>query len=455
MKFLIAVLFLLSEIPARSNVTGIDAQNFNAITDGLDFVTVHSSETLEPGIFNLGLFLNYAANSLPVINFNKDGTNQEIKPKDRIATADFNFGVGLLKFLDVGMSVPNIVYQKVETEELHGEFVQQGVSELRTNAKIRFLGDKQGGIAAVLSANYNLLQDNPYMGQNGLFIYNGEFVADTTVKKFALGANIGYRKRMTGDKIPSAPIEPAKDQYIASTAVSYHFPSVQTKLIWEVFGAWPTKATENNYTQRANSSLETLLGVKTDVTPHLALHTGAGTELQQGVASPDWRVYVGLNYVFGPVWGSDTTARVSKKLKTPKSFDDTSHQESDETFQQAPKKGEETIVVRNINFAFDRDNVVLPGSKEVIAEMVKYIRKDPPYKSLVIEGHTDSFGSEEYNQDLSERRAQTIRKYMVEALKEEGGKITAAGMGMKHPVADNGNYQGRKLNRRVEFKITR
>ncbi len=455
MKFVIAAIFLLLEFHLLANVTGIDAQNFNASTDGLDFVTVHSSETLDPGIFNLGLFLNYAANSLPVINYNKAGTNQEIKPKDRIATADFNFGVGLLKFLDVGVSVPNIVYQKVETEELHGEFVQQGVSELRANAKIRFWGDKQGGVAAVLSANYNLLQDNPYMGQNGMFIYNGELVADTTIRKFALGVNVGYRKRLTGEKILNAPIEPSKDQYIGSTAVSYHFPTAQTKLIWEVFGAWPTQTTENNYTQRANSSLETLLGVKTDVTPHLALHGGAGTQLQRGVASPDWRVYVGLNYVFGPVWGTDTTARVSKKIKTPKSVEDTSHQESDETFQQAPKRGEETIVIRNINFAFDKDNVVLPGSKEVIAEMVKYIRKDPPYTALVIEGHTDSFGSEEYNQDLSERRAQTIRKYMVEALKEDGAKIKAVGMGMKHPVADNGNYQGRKLNRRVEFKITR
>ena len=50
---------------ALGNVVGVDAQNFNATTSGLDFVTVQSSQTLAPCIFNLGLFGNYARNTLP------------------------------------------------------------------------------------------------------------------------------------------------------------------------------------------------------------------------------------------------------------------------------------------------------------------------------------------------------------------------------------------------------
>ena len=56
---------LLLSMPAVANVIGTDTQNFNTTTDGLDFVTVQSSKTLEPGIINFGFFLNYAVNTLP------------------------------------------------------------------------------------------------------------------------------------------------------------------------------------------------------------------------------------------------------------------------------------------------------------------------------------------------------------------------------------------------------
>ena len=59
----LCVILVLSS-NALANVIGPDAQNFNPITSGLDFVTVQSSETLKPGIFNFGTFLNYAVNFL-------------------------------------------------------------------------------------------------------------------------------------------------------------------------------------------------------------------------------------------------------------------------------------------------------------------------------------------------------------------------------------------------------
>jgi hypothetical protein len=56
---------LFSLKSAKANVVGADTQNFNPITSGLDFVTVQSSATLSPWVFNFGYFLNYAVNSLP------------------------------------------------------------------------------------------------------------------------------------------------------------------------------------------------------------------------------------------------------------------------------------------------------------------------------------------------------------------------------------------------------
>ena len=79
----------------------------------------------------------------------------------------------------------------------------------------------------------------------------------------------------------------------------------------------------------------------------------------------------------------------------------------------------------------------------------------PSFTRLIIEGHTDSIGSDPYNMDLSLRRANTIKRWLVSHYHLPAGKIITIGRGKHRPIADNGNYQGRQLNRRVEFTIYR
>jgi outer membrane protein OmpA-like peptidoglycan-associated protein len=72
----------------------------------------------------------------------------------------------------------------------------------------------------------------------------------------------------------------------------------------------------------------------------------------------------------------------------------------------------------------------------------------------VIEGHTDSIGYADYNLDLSRRRADNVRDTLV-AFGLPAAKVSANGYGAQKPIASNGNFQGRALNRRVEFKVLR
>ena len=81
--------------------------------------------------------------------------------------------------------------------------------------------------------------------------------------------------------------------------------------------------------------------------------------------------------------------------------------------------------------------------------------QDELFKRLIIEGHTCSVGNEDYNRDLSKRRAETIRKLMIEKFHLHPSQIVAQGFGEARPITDNGNFQGRQFNRRVEFKIYR
>jgi len=73
--------------------------------------------------------------------------------------------------------------------------------------------------------------------------------------------------------------------------------------------------------------------------------------------------------------------------------------------------------------------------------------------NLAVEGYTDSTGSNEFNQKLSEQRAGTVREYLV----SEGlgaGSVTAQGFGEANPVADNATATGRQKNRRVEIIVS-
>jgi outer membrane protein OmpA-like peptidoglycan-associated protein len=76
-----------------------------------------------------------------------------------------------------------------------------------------------------------------------------------------------------------------------------------------------------------------------------------------------------------------------------------------------------------------------------------------PERTAVIEGFTDSMGSEEYNRELSQRRAESVKRYLVER-GVESNRLSSAGRGESAPVADNESAAGRQQNRRVEVIIS-
>ena len=71
---------------------------------------------------------------------------------------------------------------------------------------------------------------------------------------------------------------------------------------------------------------------------------------------------------------------------------------------------------------------------------------------MEIQGHTDNIGSAAYNKDLSQRRAESVRTYLIGKGVAEG-RLTAHGYGLEQPVADNKTEKGRAKNRRVEFRL--
>lgn len=111
----------------------------------------------------------------------------------------------------------------------------------------------------------------------------------------------------------------------------------------------------------------------------------------------------------------------------------------------------ETGDLPKILFEFDKDEIT-PESAPTLDLIAEVIRGNSKLK-VVILAHTDSVGTEEYNEDLSERRALAVKT----ALAKRGvppPSMRFRGFGFSRPIADNSTDAGRAKNRRVEFRVT-
>ena len=99
---------------------------------------------------------------------------------------------------------------------------------------------------------------------------------------------------------------------------------------------------------------------------------------------------------------------------------------------------------------FDFDRAVLkPESKPQLDELAKFLQANPALKVYVV-GHTDGLGKEDYNADLSKRRAAAVVEALVREHRIAATRLSAAGVGALAPIASNDTAEGQAVNRRVE-----
>jgi outer membrane protein OmpA-like peptidoglycan-associated protein len=156
----------------------------------------------------------------------------------------------------------------------------------------------------------------------------------------------------------------------------------------------------------------------------LAITLGGGSSISDAVGAPDWRIFASVAY------------------RHPA--------------EEKEQVVEEVLRTNKVHFEFDKARI-LAKSYPVLDEIIQTL-KHPKVQSVRIEGHTDSKGSDEYNQRLSERRANSIKQYLVRK-GVPSSKLSTEGKGESVPIAKNeidgkDNPEGRALNRRVEFHLT-
>ncbi|WP_137817150.1 OmpA family protein [Pseudomonas sp. 2FG] len=167
----------------------------------------------------------------------------------------------------------------------------------------------------------------------------------------------------------------------------------------------------------------------------------AGVEAQYNIDQGDteWAPSVGIGMNFGG--GSKPAAEVVEAAPAPVA----------EPVAAAEEPMELVRVELDVKFDFDKSKVKEESYGD-IKNLADFMNQYPA-TATTVEGHTDSVGTDAYNQKLSERRASAVRDVLVNQYGVGGERVNAVGYGESKPVADNATDAGRAVNRRVEAEV--
>ncbi|WP_176736795.1 OmpA family protein [Oligoflexus tunisiensis] len=430
---------------ALANIVGSDLQNFVPASTSVDGVTVNNALTLGQGRFGLGLFVDYATNTLPYFK-EEDGTTRDREKEfnDAVTTLDLQVAYGLTNWWDISVAAPFIVgQQEGEDDEPHGFYGRKGLVGYRVGTKLRVLEVGPFAVGVVGTAAYNRVQDNPY-SQRKWPSTSLELATSLNMGRWLLTANAGYRWRQgePGETIrEDLPVERFGDQVIYSAGAVVPLGSTWAVLA-EVYGArnWDDFSEES---PRATSINESVLGLRYDVTPEIQLHLGGGAEMQHSISSADLRAYTGIRWTIGAKETAPVPSMAPASAPTLQNVMPVS----------LTARPDAVIDLDDVHFGFDSFEVRDPKAAEIMQRLSELMRLHPDIDRVIVEGHTCDIGSDHYNMKLSDRRAIAVEKWLVNRYGIDAKKLHSIGWGEWQPKVANADAASRQQNRRVSFKI--
>lgn len=147
------------------------------------------------------------------------------------------------------------------------------------------------------------------------------------------------------------------------------------------------------------------------------------------------------------------TTEAQQAIDAARAAEERAKQLEAEVAQLQGVKSERGLVITLGDVLFDTGKAELKGGAVVTISKISNFMKTYPTRKLLVEGFTDSRGSDSYNLDLSERRANAVRNALT-AAGVESERIQVRGYGESYPIASNDTPEGRQLNRRVEVIIS-
>ena len=449
----------LAALSPSAFAQSIALDEFRPAIDARGFMTVNASQTLGHGEMSFGL------GSL-------EWGHKLLSNDDNIVSATLVGALGLRPGgipLQLGVALPFTIMEGAQ--QMDG----QGVGDLALHLKTRLARVGRFGVAAIASVYIPTGSTRaPYLGEAAT-TPQLMGVADATFGRVRLAVNAGIRIRRetTFMDMTMATALPV------GVGLAYAIAPERLELVGEVFGSVPLGA------QHGYQSLEALAGFKVYLAKNSYMTLGAGRGLMtEQAGNPDFRGVIGIVFEPKPAQraaGHVPDERVAYVPPAEKTDDGLGDRDNDGILDRDDKcpdvmedydgvddtdgcpededtprdlvieKDAELVTLRPIEFEFDKD--ILRASASPILDAVAKALTDNPEIALVeVQGHTDEQGPDAYNLDLSNRRAATVRRYLIDT-GVAASRLTSKGYGETDPVDSSHTQAAYTINRRVAFII--
>jgi len=415
-----------------------DAQEFSPAIDPEGYFSVYSSRTAPRGRFHLGIWYNFADDVISDKEFNRQFPNQLAAGKslvDRIHTIDLVASYSLFDWLELGVDIPF----SDTSSNFAGTRSDTGPDNVRLLAKVQLL-QRWKGIGLAVAPFVDLPSgDEKRLTSSGEFEGGVIGVADYVYQRLRASLNVGYKVNRESD-FAIGELNDGTDELLYGLGIGVLAIKDQPMLfgfinnveaLAELFGS--TDASDPFYDESA-TALEGLGGVRLFSDTGLYATLGIGKSVTRSINGAGVRVVGGLGYMPPP---PPPPPPAPPPPPPPPQ-------------EKVVVTEEQIITLEPIYFDFDKATIK-PVSYPVL-DQVGQVMRDRPTIMVRVEGHTDSVGSDRYNQRLSERRAHAVVKYLI-AKGIPSNRLQAVGFGEARPIATNDTPEGRAKNRRTEFHI--
>ncbi len=488
---LASLVLLAAPSVAKAQQTRFDIQSFRPTPGPRDLIIVPQSQPLSHLSGSVGAYFSFSLD--PLVLLNADGQRALDVVKNRLEL-DLMGAIGLGGWFELGAVLPVIVFQdsdNLEATGTEGKIAPTVLGDLSLIGKVPFIRRlsyaKGFGLSLLTRVNFPTGSQDAF-ASDGAVTFNPTLVGDY---RFGFGGLIAlqagvYLRPFLQPEFFGVLVGPA-----FTGAAGIEMPLVRRYGLTALGGVYFNVP----LTQLPSSILqvpgEAMLGLRWYSSLGVTFTTGFNFGMDCGFSVPAFRFFLAAVWVpaktreyeaiqsfkkppedpdgdgligeadhcpneKGPVETHGCPVRDYDKDGIPDQFDECPDLPGTRAYNGCPrvyhaKKENKVKVLDPVQFAWDQD-IILPESFDLLSEVAMIIRDHKEWVELLIEGHCDSDGSDAYNLDLSQRRANSVLRFLL-AHGVDSSRLQAQGFGRSRPIAPNTTVEGRALNRRVEFTI--
>ena len=416
-----------------------DANLFTPAVDPQGYFSLYSAKTAPAKRFYLAVWYGYSDDTLQGYTTGSVvAARQKALVADQIHTLDVMGSYSLTNWLELGLDIP-VSYMSTPLQQLDDGW---DIDDVRLNAKLQLRDPGSAGVGFALVPFVEFASgDQDHLVSNGKTNFGLMGVTEFVARRFRGSLNVGYRannKPFSGDD--------ESDEILFGLGLGYLVLGEQPilgaetnrlELLGEIYGS---TAEQKPFDDKFTTPLEFLAGGRFYHRSGLQFALGGGRKVYESVNGvQEWRIVASIGYSRQP---PPVPPAPAPPPPPP--------------MEKVVVTEEQIITLEPIYFDFDKASIKAV-SYPVLDQVVK-VMNDRPALRIRVEGHTDSKGTDAYNQRLSERRAASVVKYL-QSKGIAAARLENAGFGESRPIAPNQNPDGsdnpvgRAKNRRTEFHV--